>query len=172
MILKTSSFENFRYIMVKTHNCRVKIENKTMFRMTYVRDWYGSGRVADGFKWTDIAPDGHLIVNNYERDSALAGCSGYVTYQIGGTEFSIAFSNPSVGKNKLGVGLDGRRTWDSMSYHNYKPFVNDVDLGGGVILVCICQCTAGDTNHCAVEVTSQWSASMCTTPALLVAPPE
>ena len=157
--------------MVKTHNCLVEIENKTMFQMTYVREWYSSGRVANGFKWTDIASDGHLRVNNYERDAALAGCSGYVTYQIAGTEFSIAFSNPSVGKNKLGVGLDGGTTWENMSYHNYERFVEGVDLGGGVILVCICQCTGGYTNHCVVEVDSQWSSSTSTTPALLVAPP-
>ena len=157
--------------MVKTHNCLVEIENKTIFRMTYVRDWYGSGRVADGFKWTDVAPDGHLIVNNYERDSALAGCSGYVTYQIGGTEFSIAFSNPSVGKNKLGVGLDGRGTWENMTYHNYEPFIEYVNLGGGVILVCNCECTGGDINNCFVKVgCPHWSASACT-PEQLVAPP-
>ncbi|XP_074620183.1 uncharacterized protein LOC141878991 [Acropora palmata] len=156
--------------MVKTHNCLVEIENKTIFPMTYVREWYSSGRVADGFTWTDVASAGHLKVNNYERDAALAGCSGYVTYQIAGTEFSIAFSNPSVGKNKLGVGLDGIRTWENMSYHSYERFVQDVDLGG-VILVCTCQCTGGDTNHCVVEVDSQWSSSTSSTPALLVAPP-
>ena len=157
--------------MVKTHNCLVEIENKTMFHMTYVRDWYDSGRVADGFVWTDVAADDHLIVNNYERDNFYEGCSGYVTYQIGGTEFSIAFSNPSIGRNKLGVGVDGGRTWENMSYHNYQPFVKDVDLGRGVILVCICQCTGGDVNKCLVEVGSrQWSASTCTTPSLLVGP--
>ena len=157
--------------MGKTHNCLVEIENKTMFQMTYVREWYGSGRVANGFKWTDVAADGHLIVNNYERDAALAGCSGYVTYQIGGTEFSIAFSNPSVGTNKLGVGLDAGRTWENMSCHNYKLFDEYVDLGGGVILVCHCECTSGDINNCLVEVSSPlWSASACT-PLQLVAPP-
>ena len=168
MILKISSFENFRYIMVKTHNCRVKIENKTMFDMTYVREWYDSGRVADGFAWTDVAPGGHLIVNNYERDSSLlTGCSGYVTYQMIDTEFSIAFSNPYMGTNKLGVGLDGKSTWDDMSNHNYERFVEDVDLGRGVRLLCICQCTGGDENKCSVEVTSIWSASTSTPQRLM-----
>lgn len=158
--------------MVKTHNCQVKIENKTMFLMTFVREWYDSGRVADGFTWTDVAPDGCLMVNNYERDSSLlTGCSGYVTYRMIDTEFSIAFSNPSVGTNKLGVGLDGGRTWENMSCHNYKPFDEYVELGGGVILVCHCECTSGDINNCLVEVSSPlWSASACT-PLQLVAPP-
>ena len=137
-----------------------------MFQMTYVREWYSSGRVANGFRWTDIASDGHLRINNYERDGALAGCSGYVTYQMGGIEFSIAFSNPSVGTNKLGVGLDGVRTWENMSYHNYEPFIDYVDLGGGLILVCNCVCTGGDINHCFVELDCQLSAGARTPNAL------
>ena len=35
--------------MVKLHNCLVEITNGTQFPMTYVLDWYDSGRVADGF---------------------------------------------------------------------------------------------------------------------------
>ena len=153
---------------MKTHNCQVKIENKTMFLMTYVREWYDSGRVAYGCTWTDVAPGGSLVVNNYERDSSmLTGCSGYVTYRMIDTEFSIAFSNPYIGTNKLGVGLDGQKTWDNMSNHNYEPFVEDVDLGRGQKLLCICQCTGGDVNKCSVEVTSMWSASSCTPQRLM-----
>ena len=138
--------------MVKTHNCVVEIENRTTFHMTYVRDWYDSGRVADGFTWTDVAPGDRSVVSNYERDSSLAGCSGYVTYQIGGSEFSVAFSNPVVGTNKLGVGLDGARTWENMSNHTYMTFVEYVHLGCAVILECICQCTGGHVNSCSVKV--------------------
>ena len=114
--------------------------------------------MANGFRWADVVSDGHLIVKNHEQDNSLAQCSGYVTYQIGGTEFSIAFSNPSVGTNKLGVGLDGGRTLENMSYHNYEAFIDYVDLGGGLKLVCNCVCTSGEINNCFVKVGSQLNA--------------
>ena len=155
--------------MLRTHSCLVEIQNKTMFPMTYVRDWYGSGQVADECAWTDVSPDDHLIVNNYERDGSLAGCSGYVTYQVCGTEFSIAFSNPVWGPNKLGVGPDGETTWEDMSNHNYEPFLEDVDLDNGVNLRCICQCTGGDVNNCTVQVACQLSAGSCSPPCLRLA---
>ena len=138
--------------MVKTHICRVKIENMTSFHMTYVKDRYDSGRVADGFTWTDVAPFHCSIVDSYERDASPAGCSGYVTYQIGGAEFSIAFSNPVFGRNKLGVGLDGKITLEEMSNHNYELFFEFFRLEGGKMLQFICQCTGGDVNNCYVKV--------------------
>lgn len=113
------------------HNCLMEIKNDTIFDMTYVRDWYDCGRVADACAWTDIAPGDYLVVLN-EQDGFLSGCSGYVTYRMSGTEFSIAFSNPLIGTNKLGVGPDGESTWDTMSNHNYQEFVQGVDLGNGV----------------------------------------
>ena len=86
-----------------------------------------------------------------------------------GTEFSIAFSNQSIGTNKLGVGQDGENTWEEMSNHNYEKFVQGVDLGDSVILVCFCQCIDGDTNNCLVELRFELSADACATPALLLA---
>ena len=154
---------------LEIHNCLMEIKNDTLFDMTYVRDWYDSGRVADAFTWTDIAPGDYLLVLN-EQDGFLAGCSGYVTYEMEGTEFSIAFSNPLIGTNKLGVGLDGERTWEEMSNHNYERFVQGIDLGDGVSLVCFCQCTGGDTNNCVVKLRFDLSPGECTPPALLVAP--
>lgn len=151
------------------HNCLMEIKNDTIFDMTYVRDWYDCGRVADACAWTDIAPGDYLVVLN-EQDGLLSGCSGYVTYRMSGTEFSIAFSNPLIGTNKLGVGPDGESTWDTMSNHNYQEFVQGVDLGNGVPLVCYCQCTSGNTNSCVVELRFDLDAHDCATPALLVAP--
>ena len=145
----------------------MEIRNDTIFDMTYVRAWYDCGRVADAFAWTDIAPGDHLLVLN-EQDGFLSGCSGYVTYRMRGTEFSIAFSNPLNATNKLGVGLDGQITWDNMSNHNYETFVEDVNLGPGQKLLCICKCTGGDVNKCSVEATSVWSASLCTPQRLML----
>lgn len=36
----------------------------------------------------------------------MGGCSGFVQYKMNGSVATIAFSNPSVGHNKLGFGAD------------------------------------------------------------------
>lgn len=139
--------------MVKTHNVLVKISNKSGFDMTYKDDWYDSGRVADGFSWPkSISNDDHQDVLNYERDYSLFGCSGYVTYGMGGVNVTIAFSNPSVGSNKLGVGTDGKGVWDDMDNHDYDPFVVQITVGD-VRLNFNCKCTGGSTNTATVDIT-------------------
>lgn len=35
----------------------------------------------------------------YEIDGSLFGCSGFVTFEMGGTEDTIAFSNPLLAPN-------------------------------------------------------------------------
>ena len=79
--------------------------------MTYVTHWFDSGRVADHFEWPKcIKPaDDHTIVC-YERNWSMAGCSGYVQYLVNGNTVTIAFSNPSVGNNKVGVGIQQNGT--------------------------------------------------------------
>ena len=47
----------------------------------------------------------------------MAGCSGYVQFRISGIILTIAFSNPSVGNNKVGVGMSGK-----MVILNILPF--------------------------------------------------
>lgn len=137
--------------MVKIHNCLVEITNKTNFPMLYVSDWYDSGRVADGYSWPKTINAGdHQKVLNYERDWAWAGCSGYVTYRMNDTDVTIAFSNPDVGRNKLGVGTDGKKVWDDMGNHDYNEFSEEITCPDKVIISCSCKCTGGDTNSCSV----------------------
>ena len=121
-------------------------------KLRYLRDWYDSGRVADGYSWPKtIADKSHEDVLNYERDWSMAGCSGYVTYEIGGSEVTIAFSNPSAGRNKLGVGTTGKGVWDEMSDHSYNNF--DVLLTmAGRKLVFRCKCTGSSMNTCTVNI--------------------
>ena len=38
----------------------------------------------------------------------MAGCSGFVQYTMAGVIFTIGFSNPSVGNNKVGIGFSGK----------------------------------------------------------------
>lgn len=140
--------------MVKEHNCRVEIFNNSKSKMTYVRDWYDSGRLADSYSWQQIIEPGDKAdILNYERDWASSGCSGYVTYEMLSKEITIAFSNPSSGRNKLGVGTDGWSVWDNMENHNYDTFTVNIDLRDGSILKFTCGCTGGKTNKCEVEVT-------------------
>lgn len=45
---------------------------------------------------------------------SMAGCSGYVQYKFLGVIFTIGFSNPSVGNNKVGVGISGKKVCRSL----------------------------------------------------------
>ena len=88
----------------------------------------------------------------YERDGSLAGCSGYVTYDLFGTDITIAFSNPAVGNNTLGVGTTGKSVWEDMDCLNYGPFEVNITLHDKTKLVVESQCTGGATNLCTVKI--------------------
>ena len=138
--------------MVKVHNVLVKITNNSGYEMEYVGDWYDSGRVADGFNWSTIQPNGdHSDVLNYEKDSSWAGCSGYAQFNMSGVVVTIAFSNPSAGTNKLGVGTTGKNVWKNMENHDYNAFVVEVPIADGKLYF-NCKCTGGNTNTATVDV--------------------
>ena len=140
--------------MAKHHNVIVKIINNTRFDMRYSASWYDSGRVADYSSWPQTIRSHETIeVHNYERDWALAGCSGYVTYVVDGTDVTIGFSNPSSGSNKLGVGTEGKCVWDHMSSHSYQQFqtfVNTKNTSAAILFYL--QCTGGTINRCNVTM--------------------
>ena len=138
--------------MVKSHNIRLIIENHSGFAMNYVNDWYDSGRLADTYSWpAKVQSGGRLDVLNYERDHAVAGCSGYANYEINGEVITFAFSNPSMGKNKLGVGIGGKIVWDEMGYNGYKQFTLEIPVRS-TILKFVCKCTGSTTNHATVSI--------------------
>ena len=119
--------------------------------MSYMEEWYNSGRLADGFSWPKTINAGdHQKVLSYERDWSMAGCSGYVTYKMNNTNVTIAFSNPLLGVNTLGVGTSGMKVWDYMDNHRYQGFTEKLNCSDGVILSCHCECTGGSTNTCSV----------------------
>ena len=142
---------------MKTHNCLLKITNKSTFDMNFSSDWFDSGRVADGFDWPSVMRTGNFSqILCYERDWSLAGCSGFVKYRMGSTqkspEITISFSNPVVGYSKLNVGNEGMRVWDEMTHHhNYRNFNVFLKISGKNLVFC-CQCTGGTTNICTVEI--------------------
>lgn len=138
--------------MVKRHVVRLTVENQSGFTMKFKGDWYDSGRLADTYRWPQtIRHDRHMDILSYERDNALAGCSGYTSYDINGTVVTFGFSNPSSGKNKLGVGVGGKTVWDEMSFHDYKEFTVQIPVCS-VTLRFICRCTGSTTNHATVSI--------------------
>ena len=74
-----------------------------------------------------------------------------MTYTIGGTDLNIAFTKPSVGSNKLGVGTTGvvcGTTWAV----DYEPFTVNITLYDKTKLEIKCQCSGGKTNSCSVKI--------------------
>ena len=142
--------------MAKSHVVLLTITNKSGSDLNFSGDWFDSGRVADGYSWPAVIANGdHQTIECYEKDSALAGCSGYCTYKMaGGTAVTIAFSNPSAGSNKLGVGTDGKSVWDNMDNHDYKPFVVAFTANGKAFFA-NCACTGGDVNTATVLIVPQ-----------------
>ncbi len=115
--------------MPKTHVVKLTIENNTGYSMSYISSWFDSGRVADGWNIPEnISAGDDAIVEMYERDHSLAGCSGYINYGLNGGTVTVAFSNPSVGKNKVGCGVSGKSVWKDMDAHDYEPFTETFDI--------------------------------------------
>ncbi len=142
--------------MVKAHNVKLNITNHTAYVMTGKTNWFDSGRVADNWSWPQTISNGEdKTILCYEKNWSWAGCSGYVTYTMGGTDVTIGFSNPGNGTNKLGVGTNGKTVWDHISSHDYKSFVQTVTLQNGVGLNFVCKCSGGSTNVATVTVTQQ-----------------
>ncbi|WP_343644170.1 hypothetical protein [Chryseobacterium sp.] len=139
--------------MTKSHNIILEITNNTNEVMYYQSSWFDSGRVSDNFSIPEaISPFSSIGVQFYEKDISLAGCSGYITYILCNTLFTVAFSNPVSGRNKLGVGLDGKDVWNNMSFHNYDFFEISMQLNNSKVITCICKCTGGETNHANITI--------------------
>lgn len=121
--------------------------------MKYVSEWYDTGRLADTYKWPTSIPNGSgCDVLNYEDDYSLAGCSGYVQYDIDGTTVTFAFSNPNIVRNKPGVGTGGTSVWDDMDNHDYDSFVVSIRVASGKKLDFECKCTGSTTNFATVYI--------------------
>ena len=143
--------------MVKQHTVRLTVENQSGFTMNFKGDWYSSGRLADTYKWPQTIKDGrHMDILSYERDNSLSGCSGYTKYDINGTIITFAFSNPTSGKNKLGVGIGGKTVWDDMNFHDYREFTIQIPVCS-VNLRFVCKCTGSTTNHATVTIYHMWN---------------
>jgi hypothetical protein len=138
--------------MSKSHVVKLTIKNETGYEMTNPIPWFDSGRVADGWSIPTVIRSGEVhIVEMYEKDWSTAGCSGSINYDIGDGVITIAFSNPSVGSNKLGCGPATKRIWDDMDDHGYKPFTEEFQVGSLKIKT-MESCTDGNVNQANVRL--------------------
>ena len=146
-------FDNLKlFRMVKEHNVHLVIENYSGVPLTSPTAWFDSGRLADSFEWPSSVPNGQkLDVLCYEKDWAMTGCSGTVTYTMNNTRVTFGFSNPLIGTNKLGVSTTGREVWDNMTNHDYGPF-DVLLLIDDVTVTCRCCCSGGTTNLATVKI--------------------
>lgn len=138
--------------MTKTRKVRVLLINQSQWDMLYKNTQYTSGRAADGNDWTTVRRGEIGDFVSCEGDNSQAGCTGCVTYDIGGTEVGIAFTCHEV-TNRLGVGVGGDTAWNNMNEHDYEEFTEQIEESSGSIsLTFTCQCTAGPVNVCVVYV--------------------
>lgn len=136
------------------HKVELHIRNGSGHLMIYRTHKFVHGHL-DGSSWPEIISNGDQAdVRCSELSGSVLGCSGYVTYTMGGSEVTIAFSNPEVGTNKLGVGTDGEDVWENMTSHDYQPFEIKITLNDGTKLTCDCKCSGGGTNECKVVISN------------------
>lgn len=138
--------------MAKTHVVKLEIKNTTGYKMSDPKSWFDSGRLADGWEFPDpILPGQTKTVEMYEKDWVLAGCSGYVEYSINKGTIAIAYSNPSSGSNKLGIGVKGKDVWKYMSNHDYGPFTVDFEINKLKFKAKL-ECSGGSVNKASVKI--------------------
>ncbi len=138
--------------MPKSHVIKLTVKNNSGYKLSDPKSWFDSGRVADGWNFPDpILPGQDGIVEMYEKDWSLTGCSGYVDYTLNMGTVTIGFSNPYVGSNKVGIGTDGKGVWDDMSSHDYGPFIKEFTIGD-VHFKAELECSGGDVNEANVTI--------------------
>ena len=125
------------------------INNNSGFTMTYVREWYKYGSRAPGQEWPIRIENGQTV-QVISIAPSLGSVSGFVIYATGSEEVTYAFSAPSVGDNKLGVGTGGKEVWENMESHDYKPFRVILTLGSTKVYF-DCLATGGGVNNAQVR---------------------
>lgn len=133
------------------HVVQLTINNDTGKELTYQSDWFDSGGLSGNSQFPKSIGATPITVK-MQKTSGPKGCSGYVNYLIDGKTITFAFSNPSVGTNKLGVGNNGKGVWDDMGSHDYEPFSERFEIDNA-ICVADCICTGGDLNQANVTLT-------------------
>lgn len=140
--------------MSKSHTVKLTITNNTNQEMNYQSDSFDSGRLADGGSWpATIASGKSEIIECCEKDWSAVGCSGYVNYSLGDGIVTLAFSNPTIGENKLGVGVGNKQVWDRIEGHKYEPFIEEFEIGSQRYFAA-CKCTGGKINNASIALSA------------------
>ena len=139
-----TSFEGFGSDL-----CVVRIANMSGRTMAFKTAVYMRG-VAVNPGWpTGVRHEDQVTVRS---EGFLTGVSGYVTYELDGTDLTIAFSNPGIGSNKLNAGTNGKGVWDEMDSKDYKSWAKRLTTMGGLHLQLSLKCSGGSTNAATVEI--------------------
>lgn len=139
--------------MAKTHTIELFIKNSSGYEMSNPVAWFDSGQLASNNSFPVKIPAGQTAaITMYENDGGSSGCSGFVNYSINGGIITIAYSNPSVGKNKIGAGTTGKGVWDRMDYHNYYYFDERFPIGNKQFNTHM-MCSGGKVNNAEITLT-------------------
>ncbi|GAC93594.1 dipeptidyl-peptidase 5 [Pseudozyma hubeiensis SY62] len=139
--------------MTKTHKVEVTIVNNSDYELHFKEDKFEHGRLADGANWSKVISSRQTVTTLcYERDWALSGCSGWVTYTTADNQSPIcfSFSNPAAGENGIDVGHDNG-IWDTMTSH-YITVTRTVHQTKESCYYVRMKSTSGDTNKAVFEI--------------------
>ncbi|MFM0140651.1 PLL family lectin [Caballeronia grimmiae] len=139
--------------MTKEHVVELTIENNTDSDLQWKQDWFGSGRLADNNSWPQQISAGTTAkITCYEKDWALAGCSGWTKYEIRGRGVFFCFSNPTVGTNGIAMGTEDS-AWDDMTGRYDNGITVPLQIDGNLWLKGHICSTGGDHNYATFNLT-------------------
>lgn len=75
--------------------------------MTFYGHWFDSGRIADGYNYSNVKNNSELTLGFQKKTASWAGLSGWIEFKhkkIG--KITIAFSNPKIGYNKIATAFN------------------------------------------------------------------
>lgn len=136
--------------MAASHEILLVISNSTAMRMKYVSSQFDSGRLAESEQWPNlIDPDGHQYkIVCTDKNHAIAGASGSVTYSFHGVQVTIGFSNPLIGSNKFSVVTGGHSdAMNALDDYDYNSHSVDITIDEFVKIKAIGSVTKGDVNR-------------------------
>ena len=109
---------------------------------------YVRGEVLEPSGWPAVIADQQDVA--VRSEGFVVGVSGMVTYELDGTDVTIAFSSPPIGSNKLNVGCTGRLVWKEMKGRS-QSWATTMKTRGLVLHVGM-QCTQGPVNNADVDI--------------------
>ncbi|CAF1289565.1 unnamed protein product [Didymodactylos carnosus] len=145
--------------MPKTNIVYLVIDNRTRFELGYIFNVLQSGQLADDSRWPrEILPGSKEIIQLCEKDGTLnvSGCSGFVNYSLDDELLTIAFENPSIGKNKLTAnksraGQGGVDVWETMDDYGYQDHLVKFHSRENSFLITT-NCTGSSQNQATVVI--------------------